>query len=250
MLKCELEQKLGKTLTNQEYSQYVRQEYLQKKYGNKKQVQNTTNFTFIDAKEEYLNTLEEKDKNYYKQNYEYVLKIANYFILFEKPRIKTSFCFGHGQNGVSTEEETNNAFSMLKHARTSEKYFIEENLEELNQKIEEIEIFLMDDWEQKEKYVKEQYQLTKKWHYMNAQHIEKMFLCANNGNTAYIFIQSNYRDEERLHFCEVIKELTKDDLKNILAVYQQQKKNFEKRLQTYLKRYGLSKLHTWTYLVD
>ena len=29
-----------------------------------------------------------------------------------------------------------------------------------------------------------------------------------------------------------------------------QKENFEKRLHTYLKRYGLSKLHTWTYLVD
>ena len=28
------------------------------------------------------------------------------------------------------------------------------------------------------------------------------------------------------------------------------KKAFIKRLNTYLKKYGLSKLHTWTYLVD
>ena len=41
-----------------------------------------------------------------------------------------------------------------------------------------------------------------------------------------------------------------DDLKNILSVYEYEKAKFEKRLNAYLKKYGLSKLKTWSYLVD
>ena len=41
-----------------------------------------------------------------------------------------------------------------------------------------------------------------------------------------------------------------DDLKNILSVYEHEKAKFEKRLNTYLKKYGLSKLKTWSYLID
>ena len=48
----------------------------------------------------------------------------------------------------------------------------------------------------------------------------------------------------------VIREATKEDLLLIIEVYKQQIQNFKKRLNTYLKRYGLSKLTTWTYLVD
>ena len=48
----------------------------------------------------------------------------------------------------------------------------------------------------------------------------------------------------------IIREATKEDLLLIIEVYKQQIENFKKRLNTYLKRYGLSKLRTWTYLVD
>ena len=48
----------------------------------------------------------------------------------------------------------------------------------------------------------------------------------------------------------IIREATKEDLILIIEVYKQQIENFKKRLNTYLKRYGLSKLTTWTYLVD
>ena len=48
----------------------------------------------------------------------------------------------------------------------------------------------------------------------------------------------------------IIKEANKEDLFLIIEVYKQQIENFKKRLNTYLKRYGLSKLTTWTYLID
>jgi DNA-binding transcriptional ArsR family regulator len=47
------------------------------------------------------------------------------------------------------------------------------------------------------------------------------------------------------------KEVLNDEYKpELLAAYEFAKKQFEKRLNTYLKRYGVGKLHTWTYWAD
>ena len=75
---------------------------------------------------------------------------------------------------------------------------------------------------------------------------------------------SNYKNECYIRFLNqyeldnltehekknLLRELTKAEIKEILEVYKKQKENFTKRLNTYLKKYGLSKLHTWTYLID
>ena len=248
MLKCELEKKLNKTLTNQEYTAYIMAEYKAKKYGNKKQVQNTTNFTFIDAKEEFLATRKEQDQSYYKKEYEYVLKFGENFLLFRKPTIETRFCFGYGCNGISTTEEMDRAYKEQDNANSNEKYFLNENLAGLNQQIEEMEILTMDNQKMID-YCNKKYQETYRSFYNHLATGTKVYLFKHYDNTLYIQFIDAY-NENRINTSEAVKELTKDELKTILAVYQQQKKNFEKRLQTYLKRYGLSKLHTWTYLVD
>lgn len=46
---------------------------------------------------------------------------------------------------------------------------------------------------------------------------------------------------------EVISE---KDRAGLVDAYKKVLADFEKRLQTYLKRYGLTKLNTWTYLSD
>ena len=46
------------------------------------------------------------------------------------------------------------------------------------------------------------------------------------------------------------QEATIEDIKLILETLEAEKAKFLKRLNTYLKRYGLSKIHSWTYLVD
>ena len=47
-----------------------------------------------------------------------------------------------------------------------------------------------------------------------------------------------------------IRDLTPKDKEQILASLEIEKAKFTKRLNTYLKKYGLSKINTWTYLVD
>ena len=44
--------------------------------------------------------------------------------------------------------------------------------------------------------------------------------------------------------------LTPEEIERVKAGYQEVRQQFVKRLNTYLKKYGLSKLHTWTYLSD
>ena len=45
-------------------------------------------------------------------------------------------------------------------------------------------------------------------------------------------------------------EIGEADIQAIIDGLEVVKKQFEKRLNTYLKRYGLSKLNVWTYLRD
>ena len=52
---------------------------------------------------------------------------------------------------------------------------------------------------------------------------------------------SNLRDLEML---------TKEERQELVKGYEEVRKAFIKRLNTYLKRYGLSKVRTWTYLSD
>lgn len=48
----------------------------------------------------------------------------------------------------------------------------------------------------------------------------------------------------------IIHELTADDVKKVTKALERFRARFQKRLDTYLKRYGVSKLHTWTYWAD
>jgi hypothetical protein len=45
-------------------------------------------------------------------------------------------------------------------------------------------------------------------------------------------------------------EFTEDEKQVILNALRYGRSLFEKRLDTYLKRYGVSKIHTWTYWAD
>lgn len=249
MIKSQLEKQLGRTLTNKEYSQYMYNEFMKNK-KTVKQVKKVVKVqTFNDVKDEYIEQLTE-DKSYYQKEYEFVLKFEDNYLLFRKPSIKTHFCFGHGQNGISTEEEQQGAFASKHYADTNSQYFLDENLNGLNENIETIKYLLLDSWQEQEKYADEMYNKTGKWFYHELKRVEKMMLCKNYNNTCYCYSITGYRDEENLRHRTVLKELTNEDLQEILAVYEKQKETFTKRLNTYLKRYGLSKLHTWTYLVD
>lgn len=146
---------------------------------------------------------------------------SGYFVEFEKRDIKKRFCFGHGQNGISTEEETNNAFDKAQNAKTNEQYFIDENLKYYNDWLKELD-------ENEEFYLVPSYKNTK--------------ICSIV--TQRYFFYYPYEETKK------IEKLSKQDLKNLREVIESEKAKFQKRLNTYLKRYGLSNVHSWTYLVD
>ena len=241
MTKAEAETKLNKTLTNNEYMQYI----YKLNFGNKKQAHKntqtkTTKITksplkFNDAKTEFLQVNNFDAKSYEARCYEYALKFDNNFLCFRKPDIKTRFCFGYGQNGISTEEDYEGARSQERNMETNKQAFIDANLEDLNKSIERIETFISQWIDKKEKCFSSRY--------------NKIFICKNSYNhlayLAWSWDYDNIRNKDA-----IIKEATKEDLLLIIEVYKQQIENFKKRLNTYLKRYGLSKLTTWTYLVD
>ena len=236
--KKEAERQLNKQLTNQEYNKYIYDLNFKNKKETQKKVQIKTvkaSLKFNDAKAEFLQVNNLNTKSYEAKCYEYALKFDNNFLCFRKPTIETNFCFGYGQNGITTEDDIDRAYGQQRNMETNKQAFINANLEGLNKSIEDIETFIKQWKDKEEKFFSSRY--------------NKIFICKNSfDHLAYLtwsWDYDNIRDKEM-----IIREATKEDLLLIIEVYKQQIENFKKRLNTYLKRYGLSKLRTWTYLVD
>ena len=153
-----------------------------------------------------------------------VYPVRGYVAEIEKPSIETSFCYSYGYCGVSTEEDYLDAARMADHARTNEDYFIAKNLHGLN---EYIEALGNDNYTAYMTGNNELVQL----HFCKQWEAEQQKRWAENGN--YTFI-----------------ELSQGERKEIAGYYGIEKDRFAKRLKTYLKRYGMSKVQSWTYLSD
>ena len=153
----------------------------------------------------------------------YIVELDNGdFMEIDKPSIETDFCFGYGMYGVSTDEDYKGAESMRNYAKTNENYFLQENLKGIDGMIKQLE---GDD-------------LTayKRLHYYGQKEGSKL---------------------KSINFCRYWESpengwerLTDAEKKAIVEGCKIVRAQFEKRLHTYLKKYGTSKLHTWTYLVD
>lgn len=212
-----------------------------------------------ETKQEFLNIIEQKEGNgwvnYYKNSVSDVLKIDDKFILFDKPSIKTHFCFGHGQNGLSTQEETDRACDMAHHARTNEKYFLNENLEDINKKIAVIEAYINSPDNMAE-YLEKNYKDI--FYYTSHRYsCKKPYLMYQNYKIDEQVYYSFMDDYEKNDYLEIeqhkqyfIREIAINEMQEILNILISEKQKFEKRLQTYLKRYGLTKIQSWSYLVD
>lgn len=165
----------------------------------------------------------------------YIIELSNgKIICLDKPSIEKDFCFGYGMYLRSTDEEEDRAFSMAQKAETDPSYFLEQNLRNLNLRIEQLRNVV--DW-QKEVYI-----------YVN--------YCgqpADSDLVSYtitdIFEGPKLRPEYWKRY-EGLQKIGEDDIQRIIHGLEEAKKAFEKRLNTYLKKYGLSKLNVWTYLVD
>lgn len=153
----------------------------------------------------------------------YIVELTNdHYYVIDKPSIEKDFCFGYGYCGVSTEEDYQDAAGMAAHARTSEKYFIDQNMQQLTEIMED----LKDD----------RYKILKRQHYLGQQESCKLISL----DWVHWYDAPETSDNA----------LTPEEIQAILAGYEEVKKQFTKRLNSYLKRYGLTKVNSWTYLSD
>ena len=169
---------------------------------------------------------------------EYCKKKAAYFveltggeyIALDKPTIETRFCFGHGLNGISTQDDEENAQNMAHYASTNKNYFIDENLRGINEEI---------------KALKEADKVYIFLNYTKENPADKLRTYRPTG----LFYGPEYRPAFWNNL-EKLQEIGAEDRGRIIAGLEIVKAQFIKRLNTYLKKYGLSKVNTWTYLRD
>lgn len=194
-----------------------------------------------DLKEKYMQIIcaevwKDKDmQEYARKECEYVVELSSgNIICLEKPRIQKDFCFGMGMYGTYTDDDFNRAEDCAENARTNEDYFLSENLKEITEKINALSECLTGKLEC--------YTYT---HYIGQP--ENSLL---KGYTiTRIADNPEYKPGRWSNMADVQK-IGSEDIQRIINGLEVVKERFEKRLHTYLKRYGLSKLNVWTYCRD
>lgn len=144
----------------------------------------------------------------------------------EKPRIETRFCFGYGFCGISTEEEEEHADNMAAYAKRKPDYFLEQNLKTFDDMLKRLE--------------------------ENGDSVYAAPMRDNTEKWVYIRVYRGWWDYEN-EFANVkakMFKLSPSDVEQLKKAYALERKAFEKRLNSYLKKYGTSKLNVWTYLSD
>lgn len=184
-----------------------------------------------EAKAEYLKVWpnDERMVKYCQNEISNAVKLSDgRIVVVKKQKIETSFCFGYSTCGQGSEY--NEASDAAHHAMTSEKYFREQNLKDLQSKINLLEGKKEKSW----------------WGdpYLSQQ---SYYSCGPINNYKVVAIR----------YCDFVEQtkgqystISEADKKLIIAMYKEEIAKMNKRLDTYLKRYGLSKLNVWTYWAD
>ena len=181
--------------------------------------------------EEYLNEMRKawEDESmiaYFKKKNSGIYRLSNGGLFeFEKPKIETEFCFGYDM--FNDSDSYDHANKMVDHSLKSEEYFIKRNLRDIDNFIDRLND--KDDYAELYMY--------RKSYYSQKQELnvwEFTFLT----NTRYVENGSMYKD---LTLC------SDKDKEILLKVYQEERVKFEKRLKTYLKKWGLTKVKSWSY---
>lgn len=140
-------------------------------------------------------------------------------ICIEKPAIKTRFCFGYHAN-VHYTEEISTAEEAAAHAAKSQEYFKTKNLEIMDAMLKALE--------NSETGIRPRYSGTE----------ESTKICALVFPEPWERLPPGYR------------RLLSEDREKLREAYRTERGEFAARLDAYLKRYGLSKVETWTYWLE
>ena len=170
--------------------------------------------------QEYVRYVEQMDetpywKDYYLKHKDYAVRLQDGWHIISKPRIENKFCF-HDEGPDYEFYKT-----LMADENKLRNYFLSENLDKFDKEID---------------YLKGNETL-----YLRPVGKDQFDICP----ASVIFGFYSYRVGN-----EEPRQVSADERKALLEAYGVARAEFEKRLQTYLKRYGVSKLHTWTYWAD
>ena len=163
----------------------------------------------------------------------YIVELENGDIVaLEKPSIEKNFCFGYSDSRYDTED-FDRANRMAEHARNSKEYFLEQNLKEINKTIEQLEGNDTPDMSS----------------YYTPRPVFRICI-PYSGQPGESKLKAIHKYAWHDEASQKYPELQGEDRKRVTEGYKTLKADFEKRLNTYLKRYGLSKVNTWSYWRD
>ena len=156
-------------------------------------------------------------------------RLSNGGIVYvNKPYLNTSFCFGYSTCGQGAEYDE--ARKACHNASESEDYFRKKNTEELERMISRLrgckdvcgyDLYLMQ---------------------------KSSSRCGTINLYKPVMLQ--YWDYERNKDSNHYYAISEADRKVLIELYEGELTKMNKRITSYLKRYGLSKVRTWTYWVD
>lgn len=187
--------------------------------------------------------------DYCTKNAAEIAQLPNGFLIaVEKQRIKTRFCFGYSDSAYNTDD-FDRANDMAHHARTSEEYFITENMKAFRRQVEnmnsdEYVMVLVTPYSgQPENSPLKSVRLLRRWDFRE--------LAGITGTT------TEYDDLNgtTIPLCECGRVFpayipTDEDKTIICETYRRAMDSHEKKIRQYLKRYGLTKVETWSYWRD
>lgn len=150
-----------------------------------------------------------------------VIEFSDAIVTLDKPRIQKEFCFGYGLYGQSDEEGEQTANANVNTIKNDEQVFIKLNLSQCD---------VLED-------------LDNPYRTMVAV-LEKAY---DESEICRLRVMSSFDAQEN---SSVIRVLTDEEVEKVKEAVERQKTKFTKRLNSYLKRYGLSKVHAWSYLRD
>ena len=163
-------------------------------------------------------------------------------ITVDKEIIENRFCFG--EQGFDYDE----AQAEAQNARTNANYFKSENMRVFSDILESLhEAANADSYEKLIIFPARYYSQTKdcKFRGMRFERLTKIIDAC--GCSVCLSELPGKEFEYNGQNCHVA---TREEMLPIIAAYTEAAKAHEKKIDAYLKRYGLSKVHAWTYWID
>lgn len=151
------------------------------------------------------------------------VEISDGMICLDKEKVKTRFCYGE-DGGESLNRAISNCYAVEHKLEV----FIRENIKRIERDIYDLKEML--------KEINQTCWIRRAW-------IGNKYSGESNKLKFWTILYSGREDAYK----GGIRQATKDDLEKILKLYEEFKEYRIKQCKTYWKRYGGSKLHTWTY---